>query len=149
MTAYTTIMLAVLLTAADDGKNTVLEKEYAKLEGSWRVVTLEVDGTKLPKEMIKAARLVVKGREFTMKDPVATYKGTLVLDPAKQPKTIDMKFTEGPEKGHTSLGIYELDGDNWKLCLTITAKERPTEFATKAKSGQGLELLKREKQEER
>jgi uncharacterized protein (TIGR03067 family) len=56
-----------------------------------------------------------------------------------------MKFTEGPEKGNTALGIYELDGDEWKLCLTITAKDRPTEFAAKPKSGLGLEVLKREK----
>jgi hypothetical protein len=53
--------------------------------------------------------------------------------------------TEGPEKGNTSLGIYELQGDDLKLCLTITAKDRPTEFAAKPKSGHGFEVLKREK----
>jgi uncharacterized protein (TIGR03067 family) len=80
-----------------------------------------------------------------MKEPIATYGGTFVLDPGKKPKTIDIKFTEGPEKGNTSLGIYELDGDTLKICLTITAKDRPTEFAAKAKSGHGFEVLKREK----
>jgi len=76
---------------------------------------------------------------------VTTYKGTFSIDPGKNPKTIDIKFTEGPEKGNTSLGIYELDGEDFKLCLTVTAKDRPTEFAAKAKSGLGLETLKREK----
>ena len=56
-----------------------------------------------------------------------------------------MKFTEGPEKGNTSLGIYQLEGDDLKLCLTITAKDRPAEFAAKPKSGLGIEVLKREK----
>jgi hypothetical protein len=56
-----------------------------------------------------------------------------------------MKFTQGPEKGNTSYGIYELAGDDWKLCLTIAGKKRPTEFAAKPKSGHGFEVLKREK----
>ena len=45
------------------------------------------------------------------------------IDPRKKPKTINMKFTDGPEKGNTSLGIYDLEGDDFKLCLTITAKD--------------------------
>jgi len=100
---------------------------------------------KIPAETIKDSRLIIKGKEFTMKEKIATYKGTFTIDGGKNPKTIDLKFTEGPEKGNTSFGIYELDADDFKLCLTITAKDRPTEFATKAKSGLGFEVLKREK----
>jgi uncharacterized protein (TIGR03067 family) len=139
------VLAAGFSLAADDKDNDALDKEYAKFEGTWQIVSLEVDGMKIPEEAIKESRLIIKGKEFTMKEKIATYKGTLSIDPSKMPKTIDMKFTEGPEKGSTSLGIYELDGDDFKLCLTITAKDRPTEFAAKAKSGLGLEVLKREK----
>jgi uncharacterized protein (TIGR03067 family) len=131
--------------AADDAKKDPLDEEYAKFEGTWQIVSLELDGMKLPEETIKDSRLIIKGKEFTMKEKIATYKGTFTIDASMKPKTIDLKFTEGPEKGNTSLGIYELDGDDLKLCLTITAKDRPAEFATKAKSGLGLEVLKREK----
>jgi uncharacterized protein (TIGR03067 family) len=130
--------------ATGDGNKEPLDVDYAKLEGTWQVVSLEVDGKEIPKETIKESRLIIKGKEFTMKEKIATYKGTFSIDSSKSPKTIDIKFTEGPEKGNTSLGIYELDGDDLKLCLTVTAKERPTEFTTKAKSGHGFELLKRE-----
>jgi uncharacterized protein (TIGR03067 family) len=58
-----------------------------------------------------------------------------------------LQFTEGPEKGNTSLGIYELDGDTWKLCFTVTGKERPKTFGTLAGSGLALEILKRETEE--
>jgi uncharacterized protein (TIGR03067 family) len=129
--------------AGGDAK--LIDAEYAKLEGTWRFLSLEVDGMKLPEAAIKDARLIIKGKEFTMKDPVATYRGTFRIDPAKKPKTIDIKFTEGPEKGNTSLGIYELNGDELKMCLTITAKDRPTAFEAKAKSGHGFEVLRREK----
>ncbi len=139
------VLVAGLSLAADDAKKDPLDEEYAKFEGTWQIVSLEVDGMKLPAETIKDSRLIIKGKEFTMKEKIATYKGTFTIDAGKKPKTIDLKFTEGPEKGNTSYGIYELDGDDFKLCLTITAKDRPAEFATKAKSGLGLEVLKREK----
>jgi uncharacterized protein (TIGR03067 family) len=54
-----------------------------------------------------------------------------------------MTFNKGPEKGNTALGIYKLDGDTWTICLTVTAKERPTRFATKKGSGLALEELTR------
>lgn len=68
------------------------------------------------------------------------------MDGAKNPKTIDMIFTEGPEKGKTSLGIYELDGDNLKICLGLVGRDRPKEYLTKQNSGHALETLEREKQ---
>jgi hypothetical protein len=43
------------------------------------------------------------------------------------------------------LGIYELDGDTYKLCGDMQGKSRPTEFAVKPGSGFVLEVLKREK----
>ncbi len=139
------LLAAGLSLAADDRKADPVDKEYARFEGTWQVVSLDVEGMKVPAEAIKEARLTIKGKEFTMKDAVATYKGTFVIDPGKKEKTIDMTFTDGPEKGNTSYGIYELDGDDLKICLTLTGKERPTEFAAKPKSGHGFEVLKREK----
>ena len=53
-----------------------------------------------------------------------------------KPKMVDLTFTAGPEKGKTSLGIYEVDGDTWKICLGLAGKGRPKEFTTKAQSGQ-------------
>ena len=146
MRGYALLVLAAGLSlAADDGKKEPMDMDYAKLEGTWRVISLEVDGMKIAEETIKDSRLVIKGKEFTMKEKIATYRGTFTIDPSKKPKTIDIKFTAGPEKGNSSLGIYQLEGDDLKLCLTITAKDRPTEFAAKPKSGHGFEVLKREK----
>jgi uncharacterized protein (TIGR03067 family) len=142
------VLTAGLPLAAGDGKEDPLDMDYAKLEGTWQVVSLEVDGMKIPKETIKESKLIIKGKEFTMKEKIAIYKGTFSIDPSKKPKTIDIKFTEGPEKGNASLGIYELNGDDFQLCLSVTTKERPTEFTAKPKSGHGFEVLKREKPKE-
>jgi uncharacterized protein (TIGR03067 family) len=146
MTSYALLVLAAGLSlAADDNKKGPMDRDYGKLEGTWKVVSLEVGGMKIPPEAIKNSRLIIKGKEFTMKEMIATYRGNFVIDSSKKPKTIDIKFTGGPEKGNTSLGIYELNGDELKLCLTITGKKRPTEFAAKPKSGHGFEVLKRER----
>ena len=88
------------------------------LQGSWSVVTLEVEGQRMPSEMLSAARIVVKGDRFQSLGMGATYEGTLKLDATITPKELDLTFAAGPEKGNTSLGIYELAGDDWRICLT-------------------------------
>ena len=48
------------------------------------------------------------------------------------PEAIDYVLLEGPNKGKTLLGIYELTGDTLKSCFAAPGKDRPTDFATKA-----------------
>jgi uncharacterized protein (TIGR03067 family) len=115
-----------------------------KLQGSWTIVTLEMDGAEMPAGAPGGSKIVVKGDKFNTISMGATYDGTIALDPTKRPKSLDLKFTAGPEKGNTSRGIYELDGDNWKICLTVTSKTRPSAFATAPGTGLALETLRRD-----
>jgi uncharacterized protein (TIGR03067 family) len=130
---------AMMLIAADKPSDAV-QKELSKFEGTWLFESLEVNGATVPADSLKTTRLVLKGDQFTMTDPMATYKGTFKFD------LIDMEFTEGPEKGKTIHAIYELEGDTYKVCLAMKGgAERPKEFAAKKGSGCALEVLKREK----
>jgi uncharacterized protein (TIGR03067 family) len=121
-----------------------MKPELAGLQGTWEIVALEVDGTAVPEAGFSGSRIVVKGNTFATVSMGATYGGTLAVDAAKAPKTLDLSFKSGPEKGNTSLAIFELDGDTWKLCLTVTANKRPTAFATRPGSGLALETLRRQ-----
>jgi uncharacterized protein (TIGR03067 family) len=121
-----------------------MKEELDKLQGIWNVVALEVEGQKMGTAATTGARIVVNGNRFTTASMGATYDGVLDVDPVPNPKTFNLSFTDGPEKGNTSLGIYELDGDTWKICLTLHGNRRPTAFATKPGSGHALETLKRE-----
>jgi RNA polymerase sigma factor (sigma-70 family) len=132
-----------LIPSDDTDKEAKMKAEIEKLQGTWNVATLEVDGEKFPENVFKGSKIIVKGNAFTTVSMGADYKGTFTIDISKTPKTIDLTFTDGPEKGNTSLAIYELDGDTWKMCLTIGKVDRPKEFKTKAGSGLGLETLKR------
>jgi uncharacterized protein (TIGR03067 family) len=100
----------------------------------------------MPEKFFQGSRLVLKGPQFTYQEAGTTYKGTYKVDVSKKPKQIDMTFTEGPEKDKTMVGIYELEGDTYRVCVNPTGKGRPTEFASKPGSGHVLEVLKREKE---
>src|SRR5262249_33200073 len=70
-------------------------------------------------------------------------KAKYTVDPAQRPRAIDYAMTDGPTRGKTQLGIYELDGDRVKFCFAAPGKERPTDFTTKEGSGRTLRTWKR------
>jgi uncharacterized protein (TIGR03067 family) len=112
------------------------------LQGTWNVATLEMEGQAMG-AIPPGACIILKGTKFSTSGMGADYNGELVVDDATKPKTFDLKFTTGAEKGNTSFGIYELDGDQWKMCLTLRGGKRPAKFATKAGSGLALQTLVR------
>ena len=80
-------------------------------------------------------KLTIKGNEYTWSPGGG---GTFKIDPTKKLKEIDVTYTEGPEKGTTMLGIYEIDDDTYRPCFKMMGKERPTEFTADAESGQAI-----------
>ena len=117
-----------------------MNSDLEKLQGTWNIVEFELDGRKMP---AGESKIVVNGTSFTTIAMGAQYEGTVALDTAAAPKTFDLHFNQGPEKGNVSLGIYELDGDAWTICIGLTGRSRPQKFATEAGSGHALESLKR------
>jgi len=115
--------------------------DLEKLQGTWNIVTLEMEGQKYPPG---GSQITIKGDRFISLNMGAEYEGTVSVDAGKTPRAFDLNFDKGPEKGNQSLGIYELDGDTWKICLGLTGKSRPTQFAALPGTGHALELLKRE-----
>jgi uncharacterized protein (TIGR03067 family) len=132
-----------LLTAGDAAED--VKKELAKFEGTWKLISLETEQNKIGEDALKEFRLVIEGDKFTAKEQSGEVHGTFKVNPTKKPKTIDITMKEGPMKDKTMLGIYELDGDTYKLCGDMQGKSRPTEFVVKPGSGYVLEVLKREK----
>ena len=136
----------VLLALAGTGVAQDAKKEMAQLEGEWTMVSGEIDGQTLPEEMRKTAKRVVKDGQTTVTIGGRLFmKAKFAIDPAKKPKTIDYTMTEGPTKGKTQLGIYELEGDTVKFCFAAPDKERPTEFTAGEGSRRTLSVWKRDK----
>lgn len=113
------------------------------LQGTWYIKSLSMEGQDLPAAMFTNARIVVKGNRFTSLGMGAVYEGTLELFPATNPRQLDMHFDAGPEEGNVNLGIYDITGDHWKLCIATRGSVRPSAFLSSPGSGIALEVLQR------
>jgi len=113
------------------------------LEGEWRFVGLQVDGSDLPASAFAQSRILMDGDRFRTESPEANYDGVFTIDASAQPMRIDIEFVEGPEAGNFSYGIFEQDGDRLTMCLGLTGAPRPKSFSTKKDSGHALERLRR------
>jgi uncharacterized protein (TIGR03067 family) len=133
------VLVAGLLLAAD------AKDDLKKLEGTWTMVSGEKDGKKFSADVVKGAKLVFKGDTHDVKVGDDIFKGTHKLDPSKKPAAIDAMDTEGAFKGKTTLGIYDLEGDTFKVCFSAPGKDRPKEFSTTAGTGHILHVWKKEK----
>jgi uncharacterized protein (TIGR03067 family) len=113
------------------------------LQGTWIVTALEEDGAKKSAKEIANYKLVVADDRCMLHMNMDTLDTTFTIDPNEKPKHLDMIPQQGPQKGTTWLGIYELDGDKLKICGADPGGDRPTGFSTK--KGQMLIVLKRDK----
>jgi uncharacterized protein (TIGR03067 family) len=136
-----------LLAGADKERAEAIRKERQKYAGTWRVIFLEVDGTKTPDK--DAAKITVGNRAdgtwSVVVDGKEISKGTSGIDPTTKPKKIDLKPTDGTNKGRVLRGIYEVKVNCRKVCFAPAGKERPTEFSSKPGSRHVLAIFKREK----
>ncbi|MBM3762441.1 MAG: TIGR03067 domain-containing protein [Acidobacteria bacterium] len=121
-----------------------MKTDLDRLQGSWRVRSLIVEGSALSAGMIGEARVVVKGDRFESLGMGTVYVGLLRIDVSRRPKTLSIKFTRGPEKGNVNQGIYELKGDRWKLCLATKGGPAPHDFVSEPGSGFAIEVLERD-----
>jgi len=138
--------VAVLFLLGADAPADAVKKDMTLLEGDWSLVSGERDGQTIPEEFVKTGKRSVKDAETSVIiNDMVVMKAKFKIDPIKKPKTIDYAVTDGPEKGKTVLGIYELDGDTVKFCFSAPDKERPSEFTAKEGSGRTLSLWKRNK----
>jgi uncharacterized protein (TIGR03067 family) len=135
-----TVFLGVGLPQGNDAK-----KDKDSIQGTWKIVMLEADGEAAPALVVAKLKLVFKDDTltFTPGEPGFT-NYTYKLDPATKPAGFDMTHADGSDKGMTLKGIYLLEADSLKICFGKTG-DRPKEFIAKAKSGQMMYVLKRDK----
>lgn len=151
MRMHAVLVLAILsLTAWVDARaadEEAVKQELQALKGTWRLVSREADGQKATDEELKdvIATRDEAGTVSVRRGDQVIYEATGKVDPTKKPKTVDVTYTAGPNKGKVILGIYENEGDTHRVCIAQSGGARPTEFTAKAGSGQTLVVYKREK----
>jgi len=137
----------VIAIAFAGSQRTAAADDTKKLEGTWILVSGEIDGRAISGDDLKDHKLTVVGNTHTVKVGDKAFKGTHTLDATKTPKQMDVVDFEGPHKG-LDYGIYEFNGnDAFRVCFAPTDdKGRPTEFATKPGTGVYIHLWQRLKE---
>jgi uncharacterized protein (TIGR03067 family) len=117
--------------ATDDSKEDAVKKDLDKLQGTWKMASLEVGGKSVPADKLKNSTLTIKGDKYIINVNEKTYETQMVLDPTQKPKTIDMKFLDGANKDKTALGSYKIDGETFTMCRALNpGQARPQDFGT-------------------
>jgi uncharacterized protein (TIGR03067 family) len=135
-----TLLMMSFLAAAPKA-----ETDLDKLQGEWKIVSAEGGAAEFLKDGIKAGtlRMTFKGDKVLVSTPDGGNQesGAVKLDPTGNPK----KLTIGAGE-QVFPGIYELNGDDLKICTSDKAGGNgPKEFSGKDGSDATLMVLKRVK----
>jgi RNA polymerase sigma factor (sigma-70 family) len=122
--------------ALDPGQDQASKDDLERLQGAWREIGFENADGKARLEDIKGFRWIIKGDSFTMVadqfGPLQDQQGNamqflLSLNAAVRPKRIE--FSAGGQMW--LIGIYELNGDSFKICTAPGGGPWPMGFSAK------------------
>ncbi|GIW83816.1 MAG: hypothetical protein KatS3mg106_329 [Gemmataceae bacterium] len=129
--------------------------DLAALQGQWKPLHCEYEGrAQMTPEVMKQITAVYDQNDYYLyfldkgqdgkPRPIVLATVQITLDPTTQPKGIIFEFKDGPLKGQKRHGIYELAGNQLKLCYGPADRPRPKEFQAPAGSGYFLETWARQ-----
>ena len=122
------LAMSLMFVLAGQASSDDVKKELDKIQGNWAVTMF--NGQSIPSDA--QAFLVFKGDKYEQwTNGAADERGTIKIDPAAKPKSIDLIITEGNDAGKTQPGVYELtDAETLSIGLAIPGNTvRPTAIA--------------------
>ena len=148
MLRFTAALLMIasspLATGADPTAKPDPAHELKALEGTWEVVSHEVNGKKASDAGYASLRKIVisAGKIELFAEGKADHP--IKIDPTKSPKAINVYYPDAMKFGAHGKGIYELEKDKLTICLPLSFEaERPTRFSSK--DGHELYVMRRMK----
>jgi uncharacterized protein (TIGR03067 family) len=135
------VSVAIPAASADDDP---VKDELKRHQGTWVTTSSIFDGQPAAPELVRSIRRIVTDDHVVWERDGKRFAGTtIVLDPKKEPKTIDVIPDGGPNRGEPILGIYKLQGDTITICMAGPAQPRPKEFKAEKGSGYSLRTFER------
>ena len=99
------------------------------LQGSWQVTALEAEGERVTAEGVTNIYVTIKDKSYEVMNLGVETGGTFEVDNSKTPAQIEIHCTTGADSGSSWPGIYELKGDELRVCYARRGKKRPTTFS--------------------
>lgn len=128
--------------------------DLTSLQGNWKPLSILFEGkAQMTADEMKKVTSVFDQAEYHLyyadkaKEPPTVLKlavMTVTLDPSTSPKSIAFEFAAGALKGQKRHGIYELTGNELKLCYGPAERPKPGQFAAPAGSGYFQEVWARQ-----
>lgn len=116
--------IAALLPAAVQAQSA----DEKRAMGRWQLVKGIVNGSPVPENLIHNLKLELSRGRYKVTGAESPDQGTWKADTTSKPHTLDITGTEGPNKGRTLRGIFEVNGDTLRVCYDLTGKVRPSKF---------------------
>ena len=73
--------------------------------------------------------VTIKDKSYEVMNLGVETGGTFEVDNSKSPAQIEIHCTAGADSGSSWPGIYELKGDQLRVCYARRGKKRPTAFS--------------------
>ena len=125
--------------------------DLGTIQGYWKPLQIEFEAKpQMSAEEMKKVTVVFDQSEYHLyykdagKEAIKLALMNVTLDSSTSPKSISFEFAAGALKGQKRHGIYELAGNQLKLCYGPAEKAKPTTFAAPEKSGYYLEVWARQ-----
>jgi uncharacterized protein (TIGR03067 family) len=148
--AVVSLFFALLIFVPRQVRGQVDAAEMKKFQGTWKMVSAEMDGKKVKDENVKKCVVIFTGEKVKLFTP-HQHKDTIIsmitkLDLSKDPRVIYWLRDTGPNAGKTMPAIYKFDGpDNLQVCFDPAMTTVPGKFDTDAGSGHIWHTWKRVK----
>lgn len=142
------LALVLLVPMPADAGDKDAKKAIDNMQGTWVMTQLTYNGRDLTEDNKTKFKLVFKGDVASVEageDLQKEYaKISFKLDPTATPNLVDIKILAGSQKDAVIEGIYQLKGDEFKMCVHVLGNDRPTDFAAPEGTNAVLVIMKRE-----
>ena len=115
------------------------------IEGEWTMISGIFNGKPLDPGMVKFCKRITRGNTtIVLAGPQTMLKARFTLG-TSQSDAIDYVNLHGNNKGKSQQGIFELKGNELKICIASPGKSRPTNFSSKPGDGRNYTVWRLEK----
>lgn len=101
-------------------------EDLQEMQGTWNRIHAQVNNIQSSGEGWTAT---YEGDRLTLRSKGAHHRsGIVTIDPGRRPKAMNTWDLDGPNEDVTIPGIYEIDGDEMKVCFARAGEKRPKTF---------------------